>query len=147
MGLSQRSVNGLSRLEIERCQATWEALCAAAKHSIPLDVSEADITGSLTRFVEERNEVVLGANVEPGQGYDANTRLSRMACLAHELAHALRYQRGYRRPHALPDMLRDEAEASLEASFNEALSPSEVMDLVEDARDRLIKWLDLIRRG
>jgi hypothetical protein len=85
--------------------------------------------------------VYLGADVDPGIGIDANSRMSVFACLAHELAHVERFQAGYRRPVELPDVLIDEAEASLRASFTSILGPKDREDLVEDARDRLIDWL------
>jgi hypothetical protein len=87
--------------------------------------------------------VFLGADALPGDGVDANARLSTLACLAHELAHAERFQLGYRRPTDLPDVLLDEAETSLRAAFTSILSPKDREDLVEDARDRLIQWLAL----
>lgn len=96
---------------------------------------------SRTRFLEEQIKVVLGADVLPGRGMDANSRLSAFACLAHELAHLERYEQGIRRTLDLPDMLIDEAETSLHASFMLGLSMKYREDLVEDARDRLIQWL------
>ena len=85
--------------------------------------------------------VFLGADSHPGDGLDANSRMSTLACLAHELAHVDRFQTGYRRPTKLPDALIDEAEASLHASFTSVLGMKNREDLVEDARDRLIHWL------
>ena len=88
----------------------------------------------------------LGADALPGDGLDANARLSTLACLAHEFAHAERFQMGYRRPADLPDVLLDEAETSLRASFTSLLSAKDREDLVEDARDRVIQWLALHQR-
>jgi hypothetical protein len=82
--------------------------------------------------------VHLGADVMPGQAIDANSRMSVLACLAHELGHAERFELGYRRP---IDNLIDEAETSLRASFVSILGLKDREDLVEDARDRLIQWL------
>ena len=72
---------------------------------------------------------------------DANSRLSTLACLAHELAHAERFRLGYRRPLDLPDVHLDEAETSVRASFTSILRMRDREDLVEDARNRLIQWL------
>lgn len=98
-------------------------------------------------FMAGRNQigltVFLGADALPGEGLDANARLSTLACLAHELAHAERFLLGYRRLTDLPDVLLDEAETSLRASFTSVLSLKDREDLVEDARDRLIQWLAL----
>ena len=110
---------------------------------IAFDTSEAMQHASRTRFDESKNTVFLGADALPGDGVDANARLSTLACLAHELAHAERFQLGYRRPTNLPDVLLDEAETSLRAAFTSILSPKDREDLVEDARDRLIQWLAL----
>src|SRR5918999_852662 len=88
---------------------------------IALDVSEARQNFSRTRFNEDQNKVFLGADAFPGEGVDANSRMSTLACLAHELAHAERFQLGYRRPTELPDVLLDEAETSLRAVFTSVL--------------------------
>ena len=85
--------------------------------------------------------VLLGADAFPGEGVDANSRMSALACPAHELAHAERFRLGYRRPTDLPDVLLDEAETSLRAAFTSVLRRKDREDLVEDARDRLIQWL------
>ena len=90
--------------------------------------------------------VLLGADAYPGAGVDANSRMSVLACLVHELAHAERFAVGYRRPTSLPDVLLDEAETSLRAAFTSVISPTEREALVEDARDRLIAWLAAQRR-
>ena len=116
-------------------------LCA--DQPIAFNTSDAVQYDSRTRFNEAQNTVCLGADALPGNGVDANARLSTLACLAHELAHAERFQIGYRRPTDLPDVLLDEAETSLRASFTSILSPKDREDLVEDARDRLIQWLAL----
>ena len=116
-------------------------LCADVP--VELDTSEAIQDFARTRFTEEQNKVFLGADAFPGEGVDANSRMSTLACLAHELAHAERFRLGYRRPTDLPDVLLDEAEASLRASFTSVLRTKDREDLVEDARDRLIQWLAL----
>jgi hypothetical protein len=60
----------------------------------------------------------------------------------------LRFTQGYRRSFEHPDRLLDEAETSLNASFNAGLSFKDKEDLVEDARDRTIDWLqDARSRG
>lgn len=85
--------------------------------------------------------MVLGADAYPGAGRTANSRMSPLACLAHELAHVERHELGYDRPFDPPDSYLDEAETSLRASFVPVLSPRDREDLVEDARDRLTDWL------
>ena len=85
----------------------------------------------------------LGADARPGDGVDANARLSTLAWLAPELAHAERFQLGYRRPTDLPDLRLNEADTSLRASCTSILRPKDREDLVEDARDRLLPWLAL----
>jgi len=111
------------------------------KLKIELIISEASGHSSKTRFNENRKVVILGADAYPGYGTDANSRMSVLACLAHELAHAERFQLGYQRPSNLPDMLIDEAETSIHASFVSALSKRDRMDLIEDARDRINSWI------
>jgi hypothetical protein len=116
-------------------------LCGGVR--IELDTSEAAGNSSRTRFNEERHKVFLGADALPGEGVAAVSRMSALACLAHELAHVERFRLGYRRPLQLPDALLDEAETSLRASFTSVLRMKDREDLVEDARDRLIQWLAL----
>lgn len=116
-------------------------LCA--DKPLELDTSEAMQYGSRIRFSAEQNKVFLGTDTLPGVGVDANSRMSSLACLVHELAHAERFRLGYRRPTDLPDVLLDEAETSLRASFTSVLRMKDREDLVEDARDRLIQWLAL----
>lgn len=84
---------------------------------------------------------MLGADAYPGPGTSANSRLSYVACLAHELAHFERYEIGFRRPYEPPDNVLDEAETSIHASFTLSLTAREREELVEDARDRLIDWM------
>ena len=139
MFLGKRNYNGLSDRQIELCQLTWDFLCD--EHKRPLEVDEARQHGSRTRFVEDTGIVHLGADVYPGSGTSANSRMSIVACLAHELSHVERFERGYKRPIEMPDMLIDEAETSLNASFMPHLSQRDREDLIEDARDRLIQWL------
>ncbi|NOT58317.1 MAG: hypothetical protein HOP18_27250 [Deltaproteobacteria bacterium] len=134
-----RNQAGLTDTQIEYCVEVWEILRAG--QPIRLDVSEARQNFSCTRFNEGQNTVMLGADAFPGAGVDANSRMSTLACLAHELAHAERFQLGYRRPAELPDVLLDEAETSLRAAFTSLLRKKNREDLVEDARDRLIQWL------
>ena len=101
--LGRRNHRGLSEGEIEYCVLAWNVLCGEDHKSLILD--EAMHDHSTTRFVEHLNVVYLGANVYPGEGFSANSRMSVLACLAHELSHAERFGRGYRRPLEMPDML------------------------------------------
>ena len=137
--IGQRGTVGLSSNQIDRCKLIWKVL--NGKDFCPLDYSEATAHGSKTRFNQTKNKVILGADVIPGQGIDSRSRMSEMACLAHEIAHAERFSFGLDRDDNIPHKLRDEAEASLHASWNMALSNKDRADLVEDARDLLIEWL------
>ena len=137
--LGKRNNQGLTDREIEYCVLTWDFLCGENRRTLVLD--EARIDHSRTRFVEDLNVVYLGANAYPGEGFSANSRMSVLACLAHELSHAERFAKGYRRPLEEPDMLIDEAETSLDASFHLELGSKDREDLREDARDRLTDWL------
>lgn len=137
--LGDRNRIGLTPEQIRRCEQAWAVLCGEVDRA--LDVGEASQYGSRTRFVEEHNLVSLGADAYPGVGSGANSRLSMLACLAHELAHVERFEMGYRRPLEHSDRLLDEAETSLHASFSPVLSARDREDLIEDARDRLIDWL------
>lgn len=136
-----RNQAGLTDKQIEYCVEVWEVL--RADRQIALDITEASQNFSRTRFNEDQNTVFLGADAFPGDGVDANSRMSTLACLAHELTHAERFQLGYRRPTDLPDVLLDEAETSLRAAFTSILRKKNREDLVEDTRDRLIRWLAL----
>lgn len=107
----------------------------------PLDLSEAARHGSRTRYDADRHLVILGANAYPGTGQSANSRLSVLACLAHELAHLLRAEIPFIRPFSPPDVYLDEAETSIQAPFHDRVSLRDREDLVEDARDRLFDWL------
>ena len=91
-----RNQAGLTDKQIEYCVEVWEVL--RADRQIALDISEASQNFSRTRFNEDQHTVFLGADAFPGDGVDANARMSTLACLAHELAHAERFQLGYRRP-------------------------------------------------
>lgn len=137
--LGARNYIGLTEEQIQRCKETWEFLCGRSE--IQLDTSAAWQHGSRTRYDERRREVILGADAYPGSGTSANSRLSLLACLAHELAHLRRANRGFRRPLTLPDRHLDEAETSIYASFLRNVWPHDREDLIEDARDRLIDWL------
>ena len=134
-----RNQAGRTDQQIEYCVEVWTIL--RANQPTLLDISEAKQNFSRTRFNETQNKVFLGADVFPGDGVDANSRMSTLACLAHELAHTERFQLGYHRPTDLPDVLLDEAETSLRAAFTSLLRKKNREDLVEDARDRLIQWL------
>jgi hypothetical protein len=137
--LGERNYVGLTDHQIQRCIRVWKELCG--KETRPLDVSEASLHGSRTRYDEDRGAVILGADVNAGTGVSANARMSVRACLAHELAHMLRAELGFNRPFTSPDAYLDEAETSIHASFIEYVSPRDREDLVEDARDRLFDWL------
>lgn len=152
---SGRNKDGLTESQIEYCQEAWTLLCGNER--IRLDDSEAQTYGSRTRFVEGSNKVILGADAWPAESGPARSRLSVLACLAHEWAHAKRYKMGFDRPvfheaiplENQPEVLVDEAETSLHASFHTSvLRPKDVEDLIEDARDLLDEWLRiaLVRR-
>jgi hypothetical protein len=136
-----RNQIGLTERQIGYCLEAWAVLCADSP--LELDTSEARQHSSRTRFNEGQNKVFLGSDALPGEGVSATSRMSTLACLAHELAHAERFGLGYRRSTDLPDVLLDEAETSLRASFTSILRMKDREDLVEDARDRLIHWLAL----
>jgi hypothetical protein len=139
MILSGRNQTGLTESEIAQCVNAWEVLCGDRK--IELVTTEAATHSSQTRFNESDSKVYLGADVNPGNSKDANSRMGRLACLAHELAHAERFELGFQRPLTLPDCLIDEAETSLHASFHSVLNRTDREDLIEAARDHLIHWL------
>jgi hypothetical protein len=122
--------NQISLIErqIEYCLEACVVLCA--NNPLELDTSEARQHSSRTRFNEEQNKVFLGSDALPGEGVNATSRMSTLACLAHELAHAERIQLGYRRSIDLPDVLFDEAETSLRASFTSVLRMKDREDLV-----------------
>jgi hypothetical protein len=81
-----RNLLGLTERQIAYCVEVWAVLCA--DRPIAFETSEAVQYASRTRFDEAQNTVFLGADALPGDGVDANARLSTLACLAHELAHA-----------------------------------------------------------
>src|SRR5690606_13908371 len=101
MFLGRRNNTGLTMRQINYCLMAWTVLCGDRPRT--LITNEAHLDGSRTRFVEDRNVIYLGADVYPGQAMNANSRMSVLACLAHELSHAERFERGYRRPSAMPD--------------------------------------------
>jgi hypothetical protein len=142
---SGRNSIALSQNEIADCLLRWQVLLDAQEQrfavDIKLDSSRATTSYTTTVFDEESNTVRLGADVRPGVGPDANSRLSVQACLAHELAHAQRFKLGFRRPTAVPDLHLDEAETSIAAAFMTPLTDVEREDLVEDARSRLSLWI------
>lgn len=101
-----RNQAGLTDTQIEYCLEVWEIL----RGDIPIaNIPEARQHFSRTRFNEDQNKVFLGADAFPGDGVDANSRMSTLACLAHALAHVERFRLGYRRSTDLPDVLLDEA--------------------------------------
>jgi hypothetical protein len=137
--LGSRNRTGLTEFQVRRCLLAWEHLCRDRQR--PLDVSEAARHGSRTRFDETRGIVILGADAYGGTGATANARMSMLACLAHELEHVVRKEMQIERPFDPPDSFLDEAETSISASFNSRIGPQDRVDLVEDARDRLMDWL------
>ena len=141
---SQRNQEGLSERQIEKCQSAWKVI--GGNKLCQLEISEAASPGSRTRFSQTNSIVHLGADVMPGRSSDARSRMSMLACLAHELAHAERYQKGYDRPLDLPDLLIDEAETSLSASFTLVLGRQDRDDLVEDAQNQIVDWLTMTRQ-
>ncbi|WP_295449682.1 hypothetical protein [uncultured Thiodictyon sp.] len=110
--------------------------------TVPLDLSRAASGFTMTGYSEAHRKVFLGANAYPGSNaVEANARMSVLACLAHEYAHVERHELGYSRPTGLPDVLLAEAETSIHASLHRILGRRDREDLVEDARDRLMRWL------
>ena len=116
----------------------WEVLIGEERRE--LVITEAPNHSSRTHFDERDGKVHLGADVKPGSGIEPNSRMSILACLAHELAHVQRFEREFQRSITLPDCLIDEAETSLHASFHPVLNRKDREDLIEDARDRLNQW-------
>jgi len=135
----RRGTKGLDDHRINHCKLIWEALGGSS--ICPLDCSEAKLHGSKTRFSQKKNIVFLGADVVPGLSADPRSRMSEMACLAHEMAHAERFSFGLDRDANLPHKLRDEAETSLHASWNILLNITDRNALIEDARDLIDEWL------
>lgn len=136
--LSSRNQQGLTEREIARCEQIWVLLDGDGY--CELVTSEADRPGSRTRFSQAANIVYLGADVLPGSGVHARSRMSEIACLAHELAHAHRFRMGIDRTTDQPDVFLDEAEASLHASFLPNVGFIDRRDLIEDARFQIAEW-------
>ncbi|MGI4791356.1 MAG: hypothetical protein ACRYFS_21215 [Janthinobacterium lividum] len=130
----------MTEREIVRCEQIWVVL--GGNKVCLLDTSEADRASLRTRFNQLREIVLLGADAIPGIGIHARSRMSEMACLAHELSHAQRFYMGIDRPTERPDVFLDEAEASLHASFLSPISFTDRQDLVEDARLQIATWQD-----
>ncbi len=135
---ASRNQEGLTDREIERCRQTWDFL--GGNGCCILDTSEAARPGSRTRFSQTQFVVYLGADVIPGVGMSARSRMSEVACLTHELAHAERFRMGIDRTIDRPDVFLDEAEASLHASFSKSLGFTDRLTLVEDARSQIAEW-------
>lgn len=139
-GNAARNFDPLTDEEVGYARQCWEVLGGI---STALDVSRAKTTGSSTAFDPMTKTVMLGADALPGIGSDANSRMSMLACLSHELAHAERDAAGIARTTELPMGFLDEAETSIQAATRElVLSRRDRMDLVEDAGDRLQGWRD-----
>jgi hypothetical protein len=103
----ERNTGPLRPEQVEYCQMAW-ALITNGGLAVPLDVSRASSGFTTTRYGERDRTVYLGANAYPNvMAVDANSRLSVLACLAHEYAHAERHGFGYERPKVLPDVLLD----------------------------------------
>ncbi|MDM8544260.1 hypothetical protein QUF90_24545 [Desulfococcaceae bacterium HSG9] len=138
-----RNKKGLTERQVEQCQLAWKIICGGETR-VKLDTSEAHKNMSRTRFIEKECKVVLGADVLPGENVvDVNSRMSLLACLAHEFAHAERYLSGYDRPVKSPNFLIDEAETSLHASFITVINKKDREDLREDAYFRLTEYLKI----
>jgi hypothetical protein len=151
-----RNMQGLTPEQIDQVIMYWEYILQPSPvdkntlsasiltdFSVELDVSEAHKSGSKTRFIENRNCVMLGADAFPnhfGLIRCANSTMSLLACLCHELAHAQRYYMGFRRPFKGHDVNLDEAETSIHASYMPVLSPTDRKQLIEDALQRLEIW-------
>jgi len=84
-----RNQRGLTEKQIAYCMEVWAALCG--DQPIVLETSEAIQYASRTRFNEVQKVVFLGVDAWPGDGVDANARLSTLACLAHEFAPVERF--------------------------------------------------------
>lgn len=148
-----RNRQGLTSDQIEMAKMCWEFITQSTPDdsgavflvdfSVALDVSGAHESGSKTVFIENKNLVKLGADAFPSNSAIigcANSTMSLLACLCHELAHAQRYYMGFRRPFEGRDVCLDEAETSIHASYMPALSSSDRNHLVEDAMQRLTIW-------
>jgi hypothetical protein len=151
-----RNIQGLTPEQIDKVKMCWEFISEPSidnqdslstnvldGFSVKLDVSEAHKSGSKTRFIENKNLVVLGADAFPSHSAItncANSTMSLLACLCHELAHAQRYYMGFRRPFENRDMNLDEAETSIHASYMPVLSSIDRSHLIEDAMQRLEIW-------
>jgi hypothetical protein len=136
--LSSRNKQGLTEREIARCEQIWVLL--DGNGCCGMVTSEAHLSGSRTRFSQTVNLVYLGADALPSSGVHARSRMSEVACLAHELAHAQRFRMGIDRPVEQPAVFLDEAEASLHASFMQRIGFLDRRDLVEDARFQIAEW-------
>lgn len=151
-----RNTQGLTIEQIDKAKICWEFISeppsdeqntlsvdALIGFSVKLNVSEAHNSGSKTRFIESENLVMLGADAFPSPSLVincANSTMSLLACLCHELAHAQRYHMGFKRPFGNRDMNLDEAETSIHASYMPVLSPTDRKHLIEDAMQRLEIW-------
>lgn len=150
-----RNIQGLDPVQIDQAKMCWEFISQISPEehntleskvltsfSVDFDVSNAAKPRSTTAYVEAKNLVRLGANAFPGTGMVncANSTMSLLACLCHELSHAQRYHMGFRRPFDGYDNNLDEAETSIHASYMPVLSRTDRRHLVEDAMQRLEAW-------
>ncbi|EHK4786527.1 hypothetical protein [Vibrio parahaemolyticus] len=152
-----RNQKGLDQAEIDRVNMMWEFVSptSTTRHEtlessilsgfeVSLDLSNATVSGSKTVYSETTNTIRVGSDILPGVGPVgcANSLMSALACLCHELSHAHRFHMGFRRPIEGIDVNLDEAETSIHASYMPFLSPGERNHLVEDAQQRLDVWIN-----
>lgn len=149
-----RNKNGLNKDQIQKARIAWEFLTqeddttiradTIVLEDITFDTNSAHLTNSKTVFQESTLTVKLGADAYPGQGTDANSIMSLLACLCHELSHAQRLQLGFHRPITDPAMNLDEAETSIHASYHPVLSIQDRKHLIQDAKKRIAIWEEKI---
>jgi len=147
-----RNTKGLDQESIERVKMIWGYIVdigsgdsleggALENFSVQLDVSNAHKDNSRTTFSSQTNTIKIGADALPGSNKTcANSRMSVLACLCHELSHAHRYHMGFRRPYEGDTMHLDEAETSIHASYIPELHYNDRYDLIEDSILRLNDW-------
>ncbi|MGE3724512.1 MAG: hypothetical protein AB7I41_03110 [Candidatus Sericytochromatia bacterium] len=132
-----RNKIGLNERTIQNCIVAWEVL--GGNQFCELDTSFAHIHSSQTKFIQNQNKVILGADVLPGNGTSAHSRISLLACLAHEKAHAERFN-SFRLDRDVEE--RDEAETNIHASWEVVLSPVDKESLIAASVELLEIWLE-----
>jgi hypothetical protein len=150
-----RNIQGLDSTQIDHAKMCWEFISQETNDEsqtvdldvfknfkVDFDVSEAHKPGSKTAYLENKNMIRLGADAYPGYSMvnSANSIMSLLACLCHELSHAQRYHMGFRRPFTELDKNLDEAETSIHASYMPVLEQTDRKHLIEDAMQRLEIW-------